>query len=212
MEHTPCSLWSGRRQGVADTAREAPQDLMQAACVLRLAFPDHLHRKPPRLENCVRCAVPLTVPGELREPELSVALRRRCPGTSRVSVPIAAMYEDRPPPAAIGEIGGTGQVPVLRPIPHTELRARPSNPQLRRRAGLANAPHPPGNVVGRSQARRVPHKARLYLLEGPVLQCLWVEQVRKPALVQRLNAANHLVIVKDIGRWGGRRASYQSGG
>ena len=155
---------------LVSSMREVLQYLMQVTPILRLALPDDQYGKACRLKGGVRFSVPLAVTEKFCQPEITIGLRRRCARTSRVAVPVTAMYEDSPPPTAIGEIRGAGQVSIPGPVSHAECGAYPPNSQLRDRTGLANAPHALRDVVGRAQASRVLHQPRFNLLEWPVLQ------------------------------------------
>jgi len=131
------STGGGRGQGRLDDGSETSR-------VRSLAFPDDDDDEAEADEFLHPTSVPLAVGCELGEPEIPVSLRNGGLPTAFVSVPEAAVNEQSPPSAAIGQIGRAGEIPIVRPEPMTQRMDDPTDRHFGLGSTLTDAGHPFG--------------------------------------------------------------------
>src|SRR5688572_3269006 len=76
-------------------SQECTQLTLQVLRLQRFTFPNHAHSIPGRLELLDGPAIARAIRGELRFPELAIPGWRRCPTTTLMTMPEAAVHEDR---------------------------------------------------------------------------------------------------------------------
>ena len=96
------------------TEIQEPPPEIRRMCGLAFPYREHVVTALAQFEECL--AITINVRREFRDPELGVPARRGGFGAAVVSMPIAAMHEQRPPASAVGQVRGPRKVSISRPV------------------------------------------------------------------------------------------------